>query len=391
MNKYVQGLLNCLFAMLLFTTGCITPFEPQGVKETVGILVVEGMIMETGTTIKLSRTVGIYEESDPGMKVVNNAHIHVIDDGNHTVAVAEPQIIDGRVNTGTYVVNATIAFNPGTKYALTIQIGERQYQSAFVSPVHTPPIDEITWKQNDDSSMDIMVSTHDPEGKINYYRWAFEEDWEYRAHNFGSHTYDPNTSTIIEQSLFTANNLYYCWDSNVSRSIIIGTSDRLTGTVIKDKKILNFQQNNTRFSYLYSILVKQYALDQEAYSYFENLQKNIDQSGGFFAPQPMELRGNIYCVSHPDEPVIGYIVATNESASRIYIEMERIQGEDRYDCGNTRNFRADEVQVAYWSGYGIYYFDWDIGMYVCTLLRCVDCTLRGGVKNKPDFWPNDHQ
>jgi len=32
-----------------------------------------------------------------------------------------------------------------------------------------------------------------------------------------------------------------------------------------------------------------------------------------------------------------------------------------------------------------------VDVFVCAPIRCVDCTLRGGTKNKPGFWPNDHQ
>ena len=389
--KIFKYILTGLLGILLFPANCVMPFEPQDVKDTAGILVVEGMILETGTTVKLGRTVGIYTDADSGMEDVYNALVQVIDDGNNTVAVAEPQIIDGKTNTGTYVVNGAITFTSGTKYALAIQIGERQYQSSFVSPVQTPEIDEITWKQNDDKSIDIMISTHDPEGIINYYRWAFDEDWEIRARYFGAFIFEINDRTIIEQSIFDSNNRYYCWDSDKSKSIITGTSEKLTQTTIKSKLIHNLPANNSRFSYLYSMLVKQYGLDREAYTYFENVQKNINLSEGLFAPQPSELQGNIQCVSHPDEPVIGYIAATKETVSRIYIEMENMGGEDQYNCAETQNFFASELQIAYWSSLGIINFDWDTGMYVCAPIRCVDCTARGGTKNKPDFWPNDHQ
>ena len=383
-------LLGVVIFMLL-PIGCIEPYEPVGVQDTAGILVVEGMILEKGTTIKLSKTIRLDStlRKASNQNAVRNARVQVIDDAKNIIATAEPQIINGKINPGVYVVNGEIMFNPETKYALDIQIENKKYQSAFVSPVYTPEIDEITWRQNADKSMDVMVSTHDPENKITYFRWAFEEDWEYHAWYFGSYLFIPSNGAIIEQSLFGPNNRFYCWNSDVSKSILLGTSDKHTEATIKNRKIHNFQPNNSRFSFLYSIFVKQYGIDKEAYSYFDNLQKNIDLCGSFFAPQPTELRGNIKCISHPDEPVIGYIIATQEVASRIYIDMVRIEGEDLYPCGETKNYRASELHEAYQMGYGISHTD--MGLFVCVPIRCVDCTMRGGTKNKPDFWPNDHQ
>jgi len=387
-----------LFTTLLLSS-CIIPYDPNGIKETAGILAVEGIILETGTTIKLSRTVSIYntseEESQTGMEDLLNARVHVIDDMNNIVAVAEQELIDGKINPGVYVTNTNFTFTPGKKYALTIQVGGKQYQSSFVSPINTPEIDEINWRFKADKSMDIMVSTHDPENKIDYFCWTFEEDWEIISSLFGTHRYEPTTKEVIEQSLFTAENRYYCWASDKSKSILVGSSDKLTESTIKNKVIHNFPPNNSRFSFLYSILVKQYAFDKEAYTYFETIRKNTEQSGSIFAPMFSVLKGNITCLSNPDEPVIGYIFASKEVASRIFIDMERIEGEDRYDCIRNENgeylanktySRAELVNLV--GHLGIHYADGD--RYHCSNIRCVDCTYRGGTKNKPDFWPNDH-
>ena len=391
MNLQYFSVVIILIGIILLPVSCIESYEPAGVQDTAGILVVEGMILEKGTTIKLSRTIRLDStlQRASNYNAVHNALVQVIDETKNVIAIAEQQIVNGKINPGVYAVNGEIIFNPGTKYALDIQVENRNYQSAFVSPVHTPEVDDVTWKQNDDNSIDIMVSTHDPENKTNYFRWVFKEDWEYRSNYFGRYVYIPNTGEIIEQSMFGPNNRYYCWDSDVSKKILLASSDKHTESIIKNKKIHSFQPNNTRFSYLYSMLVKQYALDKEAYIYYDNLQKNIESGGTIFAPQPTELRGNIKCISHPDEVVIGYIVAAKETEYRIYIDMLKINGEDLYNCGETESFPIYELYNAYLQGWGICFEM--MGMYVCAPIKCVDCLLRGGTKNKPDFWPNDHQ
>jgi hypothetical protein len=390
--KLFKYIFICLIGIAVFPLGCIIPFELKGIKETGGILVVEGTILNVGTSIKLSRTVDMYGISSTKLTDVQGALVHVIDEGNNIIAIAEQQEIDERI---VYTVHDEISFTPGLKYALDIQIGEKRYQSAFVTPVRTPKIDEIGWQKNPDGSMDIMVSTHDIENKTEYYRWEFEEDWEYRSYYFGYYRYEQGSGEIIKQDMYSANNRYYCWDSNKSKTIILGTSEKLTVASIKDKVIHNFPTNNTRFSYLYSILVRQYGLDNETYRYLDNLKKNIELGGSLFAPQISEMNGNIRCLSDPHETVIGYIAATNAVSHRIYIDMAPIEGEDEYDCtaGSLEKyaFRREELTAAYMLGLGIFTGGDDMIYFDCRRIRCVDCTTRGGNKNKPDFWPNDHQ
>ena len=397
--KIYKYILICLIGIILFPTSCIIPFEPKGIRDTRGILVVEGIIMESGTTIKISRTVSMYDNSSensfPEESGVFDAHVNVIDDENNLIAIAELQIDDGKTS---YIVSDSILFTPQRKYAIDIQIGDKRYQSAFVSPVRTPEIDEISWQKKIDGSMDIMVSTHDPENQNKYYCWSFEEEWEIRSLQFGAYRYEISSGELIEQSLFTPNNRYYCWASDKSKSFILGSSDKLTEATIKDKTIQNFPTNNTRFSYLYSILVKQYALDKDAYMYFDNIKKNIEQSGSLFAPLLAETKGNITCITNPEEPVIGYIASANEVSARVFIDMQMIGGEDIYNCNYNASaagqsektaYRIYELEFAYAAGLGIVYVEQ--GIFHCSPIRCVDCTKRGGTKNKPDFWPNDHQ
>jgi len=284
-QKYI---LIAYAALIYILSGCISPFEPVGVEDMSGLLVVEGVILEEGTRITLSRTVKINESLTAGylFEGVNYATIRIIDEAHNVVAVAEQS------DYGQYTVNDRFSFVPGMKYALDIQVYWKHYQSAFVEPVYTPEIDSVNWKLNDDYSIDIMVSTHDPENKTLYCLWDFEENWELRSPNFSLFRYDPITQLVIPQSLF-GDNRYYCWASARSRSFLLASTEKFRDAVIANHKIHTLQPGNSRYSYLYSINVSQYSLPREASEYFKNLQRNIDESGSLFAPQPSEMSGNI--------------------------------------------------------------------------------------------------
>jgi len=390
------GLFFCLTVLSL--TGCISEYNPVGVADTAGTLVVDGLLIDNGqTAIKLSRTVRLVDKLPRDAVYVQNATIQVIDESNRIIAVAEPQIAAGKRVAGMYVINDTLSFDPAMKYALDIRIENSHYRSDFIAPVHTPEIDEVTWTVNEDQSMDIMVSTHDPSNRTTYYFWRFEEDWEFIAPFAAEFRYDPVTKTVIPQSL-NGDNRYYCWNFDQSKSLLYGSSDKLSEAVIKNNKIHHIPPNNPRFNYLYSILVKQYGLEKEAYDYFVNLQRNVDESGSLFAPQPSEKEGNIKCLSNPDEPVIGYIAITKEVAQRLFIDVEKLDFFLHANCIPETIPDFDFIpgwitpEEAFDKGVGIFIpFSPGSTYFHAFPVRCVDCTYSGNTKNKPDFWPNDHQ
>jgi len=390
MKQYLNNILGYA-TLICCLSGCVSPFEPVGLKDRAGILVVDGMILETGTFVKLSRTVKTEEDlSVANFEDVHDAIIHVIDEEEKIIAVAEKQIIDGKINPGVYVVNHDISFIDGVKYALDMQVAGKKYRSSFVTPVHTPEIDEVSYQINDDYSIDIFVSTHDPENKTNYFRWAFDETWEIRSYLFQAFRYDTIKETFSIPQYLWGENTHYCWKSDYSNSLVLASSAKLSDVLIKNHKIHTLKPGNSRYSYLYSILVKQYGLDNDAYLYFENLHRNMDESGSLFAPQPTEIASNIQCLSNPDETVIGYIFASKVTTSRLFIPMERLDlyfYEDRYDCYKPLGLKPYNEEMAFNLGYGLYFGE--DKRYVS--MTCLDCTQRGGTKTKPDYWPNDHQ
>ena len=377
--------------LISMLSGCISPFEPVGVENRAGILVVEGMILETGTTIQLSRTIKTKDDiSIATFDDVDNATIHIIDEGINVIAVAEQQIINGIRSQGVYEVRQDFSFIPGMKYALDMKIDGKQYRSSFVSPVHTPEIDDVNYQINEDNSIDIFVSTHSSENQTKYFRWAFEEDWELLSKFFMFYRYDPNSQKFSIFQSPDGDNRYYCWASDHSKSLILASSAKYTDDVIKNQKIHSFAPGTSRYSYLYSILVKQYGLENEAYLYFENLQRNLDESGSIFAPQPSEMTGNVQCLTNQEETVIGYVFASKMTTHRLYLNMSHLNltfYEDQYDCLPPYLFIRNDAS-AFAMGLGK---NGDELSNEYVSLRCLDCTYRGGTKTKPAFWPNDHQ
>lgn len=392
MSIHIKPILACSL-ILLFILGCITPYEPGVTNDTAGILVVEGMILEpTGTFVKLSRTIPL--SSDGSYESVGDARVKVIDDNG------KEYILEHQHSTpGMYICLTPIQFEKDKQYAVDIMVGSRHYRSDFTSPVYTPEIEKLDWKANEEGTMvDIQVSAHDPENKVKYYRWVYEEDWEIISDQFTSYYWDAENKYVRNgMDIMTSFNRFYCWGNDRSKTFILGSSEKYENSKIKDNTILRHQASdmNSRFSYLYSICVKQYGISLEAYTYFQNLQKNIDEAGSIFAPLPTEMEGNIKCIEYPDEPVIGFIVATTEKTSRLYIDKEDVpEMRIKYFCSNTVLYKLSESISAAGSGLEPIAEEWKDGTlvgYYWMEKHCVNCLSHpGGTKNKPEWWPNNH-
>ena len=204
------------------------------------------------------------------------------------------------------------------KYGLKIMTtGGKAYQSDLVVAKNSPPIDSVYYRIESDG-LRVYADTHDPANNTKYYRWDFEETYEFHS-SFQSFDYLSTTpiDTVLPRTL--DQHIFICWRGDVSSTILLNSSAKLAKDVITDNPITFIASSSEKIATRYSILVKQYALTTDAYNYFQQLKKNTEKLGSIFDPQPSELPGNIHCVSDPTETVLGYITAGSPAETRIFI------------------------------------------------------------------------
>jgi hypothetical protein len=141
----------------------------------------------------------------------------------------------------------------------------------------------------------------------------------------------------------------------------------------------------------YSILVRQYPLDQQAYTYWLNVQKNSQNLGGLFDLQPGQLPGNIHGVTNPRDPVVGYVSACSIAEKRIFIDNDQLPGwqsNPDKSCPILTVPPPDPNNVVFWNypdtSFQLYYYA--SGSMIITYKSCLNCEYQGGTIVKPDFW-----
>jgi Domain of unknown function (DUF4249) len=398
------------------TIACKKPYTPPAISTNNSYLVVEAVISNSADSIavKLSRTVNLSNivTTNP----VTGATVSIENDQNLVYPLIE-------TSAGSYISSGLIV-DSTRKYRLRINTTDkRQYLSDFVPVINSPAIDSVTFSVQA-NGINIYLNTHDPKNNTQYYRWDYTETWALNSNYYSF--YKSTGDTVIERNL-PAEQVYQCWRSDTSSTILLATSAHLTRDVISNNPITFVDpytgklggkhsidpQQYPSTANSYSIQVRQYGLSNDAFAFWTNLKNSTQNLGGIFDSQPTQINGNIHNVNNPSETVIGYLSAGKISSRRIFISNGQIP--DNLAITTNPQCSLDSMYLSYYTPGATVainqeneYFNFDTGAqyygllydpiavlfnpvtgkvigHTGSLADCVDCTLFGTNK-KPAFW-----
>lgn len=352
---------------------CIEPFTPKEVNSDGQYLVVDGFLnMSKDTTrIELSRTqkANAKTVAKPELK----AKLWVEAEKGERFQFQE-------IGKGVYIL-LTRNLSKTQKYRLNITTSAGiEYESDFVPVNQTPPIDSVTYSYDAfRNAMVIKVNTKDPSNNTRFYRWRFEDTYEYYA------AYYSNILVKDAQIISRKENIHECWRTGKSESIILGSTIKLSKDEIRDLPIYTIPVETNKLLVRYSILVKQYGLTQDAFEYWTSLSKTTQGTGSLFDPQPSQVTGNIRNKVNAKELVFGYFSAVVEQEKRIFMSPRLgnyetcVSDTIPIQCGPPWEecaFNTSKLLVTYIGENDV----------LAVSPSCADCRLRGGSNIKPSFW-----
>lgn len=367
--------------LLLLFTGCIDPYFPPDLKSSEAFLVVDGFIDVTAkSVIKLTRTQSL--TTTDAIILETGASVWIEDEAGEKINLVEE-------SEGSYALPSQ-SFS-SSKYSLHIVTKDaKEYASDFVPIVKSPPIDSVSWELIPNKGVQIYVNTHNTESAEGFYRWTFDETWSYTSAYLSTYVFNPSTKTVS----LRGNNIYNCWTTDKSNDIIIESTKRLSKNIVSEYPLKFIENTSEELRYKYSILVNQYSITEDAFKYWQQQKKNTEDLGTLFGPLPTQITGNFRCLTDPAEPILGYFHIGSLSSKRIFISFEQLPlppfyntGYSSCDLGSVFNEDLERFSgpftlvggIPSMTGPGV------IG-YTYSSQFCVDCTLRGGVTTKPDFW-----
>jgi len=379
-----QLLKFILILMIVLLSGCITEFIPV-IEEKTELLVVEGLITDqpVSNKIKISKSLPLGTRSEA--RPVSGCGVFINDDLGNNYYLREKE-------DGIYYTDSTnFRGEVGRNYTLNISVPRGttyiSYKSYPVEMKAVPPIDTVYYEKTviaepydsykGINGCQIYLDTHDPANNCRFYRWDFAETWKLRL------LFDVPNQT--------------CYISENSKDIFIESTAAFSEDRIKRLPVTYISNATDRLRFQYSILVNQYSLNEEEYSYWKKLKNLTVSVGGLHDVIPSSIASNIVCVDNPAEKVLGYFSVSAMSSKRIFIQ-EKFEGIiDTYaECATDTLYGGPDEIVGL--GQTIWtLFDMPPVPFSSPRIRiftetkgCADCTVRGTTV-KPLFWKDDNK
>jgi len=378
LHRYVVVLL----AGLWLCTSCIDEFNADLPESDQVYLVVEGSICgQSECEFHLSRSLPLSPTSEDIIgRYITDAKFYVCGSDNSRAAATH-------VGSGLYKVNLGV-LDITQKYWVEIEWEGRAYQSDATQPLTTPDIVDLHFEQpREDQQVDILITpSYAGEGEIRYFQWDYFEHWEIHTPYSTNWEYLPDSDKIVS----APKRLNIGWMQDIYNSPIIGNNIDYVGNEIRNLRLLSLGNKDDRFNWKYCVTIIQRAISVDQYEYMELAQRQSDEMGGLFTPQPSELPTNVHCTDGKSK-ALGYVgVTLNAVKKRLYIRSTEVG----YKLGRIAKVLTDEeVQemgpddlTLYGKGFRILNYEPMAGQKTWIERWGVDATAWGASLEKPDWW-----
>lgn len=342
----------CIFFLVF--SACIEPIELD-IDNEPGILVVEGVISNSPGPhrVKISRTAIGQRVPIPE----SGAEVVLHDDQGNTYSYFEE--LPGIHVIPFGVVNAY----PGISYHIELVLSDgSMYESAPERMAGQLAKDTVYYdfveftEINENSipittnSMEIYLDSNIPSSdRPLYYRWVTEEAYQFKPTDF------PDPFGNIPDPCFFFKSL------DPQRINLFNSLEERGGKI--NQRLLARRDIDASLLHRYFIVVNQFGLTQEAYTYWDNVRKNIEQTGSIFDIPPATVIGNIKNFNDPSMAVYGYF-----GVSPVAVTRTELNGDD------VPNFINDPCEYVFFKPQNEY------------PRECINCTEATGNVDKPQFF-----
>lgn len=317
-----MNLKNCLLLLLLglslFT--CIQPLDISVPDRDDGIVVTASL-----TTVKGQQEVRLSRLAAYTTRALNypvtGAQVWVEDGAGQRQNFVE----DAKVK-GWYVPsNRDFVGEIGKTYVLHITTTDkREYEStpeiirpsAPIKKVYPEPIlVEDARLGTAINGYTILLDTEDPATKGDYYRWSWihYDQLVYCTQTENGIPYGGGSPTLVGLTCCEP-----CWDIVRCYS---NCTNVLSDALINGRTITRHPIATVPYCARdYYIEVQQRLISKEAFNYWRSVDQLSSNNGSLFDTAPAAIRGNIKCVSNPEEAAYGLFEASSVSENGFFIE-----------------------------------------------------------------------
>lgn len=374
--------------LALMLTSCIKSYEPV-IKSSDAIkYVVSGQVNlgDAVQHINISRSTPINLHY---YKPISGCTVKILDDKGNSYSAVD--LYDGNYD-------ATIPENElkaGASYKVDILLsGGEHIVSDFDQIQECPDVDSVYYVLQEVPGINPKFPAQGIQFYIDYngenvscrkYMIEAYETYEYHSAYPIEWYYDGQIHHVVPGDF----SRMICWKTALVKNVFTLTTSNLSQnkyTRFPLHIVDNFTSRRLEFGY--SLLIRQYALSDAAFIYWEKIKLVNNQEGGLYERQPLAVKGNMHNLTNPDQEVLGFFGTTSVKSKRIFVSpIEKLPMLYDPHCEEGILLKNGVKQISP-ASYPAYLFG-DINRYYNVMIRfeCIDCLRLGGKNVKPVFWP----
>ena len=399
------------FIYLLFSTcliainSCIEPIEFSNISFEAN-LVVNALVTDEFKqhSVELSRTIPI---DSTKLNPEKNAIIFVKDNNGITYSFQES-------SDGVYTSVTPFSAEPNKKYTLLIETSSGQkYTSSEEMLPSTSSVGDINFgieknELTEEEELVIKVNSNATTGDGKYYRYEYDETYKIKTPIWSrkklliiSDT-SPYEFELVDKTPEEDGD-GFCYGTKKSNTILITETQSLSQDQVIGFPIRQIPLDSYIIGIRYSILVKQYVINQNTFEFYTLLDKFSNPDDIFSQTQVGNIPSNISSVSNPQEDkVVGFFEVSSLSTKRIFFDRNQVT-ESAFQNYRLLAFCDERINPEIETSFGrsplleslrndwIYQSPPETPIpppnkpYVLARKQCGDCSHLGPV-NPPDFW-----
>jgi hypothetical protein len=333
------------FILIIIAAGCI---EPVSVEKRTRIppIIVDGMITDSPGPY----VVKIFYGSALGTTLrkqvpFTGANVSISDDAGNSEILVERS--PGIYETSFNGIQGQI----GGSYQLVFEKAGKKYESEFQKLRAPGVIDKLytSFEQNllegspntsgpnpGFDALNIYVDARGVSDESTLLRWRTTGVYEMRAfpERHQKSTINGYIPDPLPCSGYVANGLNIskvsececcqCWLYEYSSGVNISDNLNIHDAVFNKVNIGKIPITSMRFYTRYHLEVEQLSLSDDIYDFWKLVRIQENSSGNIFQPNAVKIRGNVKCVSDPNEEVLGIFSVSGVVRTSIFIDQAQI-------------------------------------------------------------------
>lgn len=370
-----------LLLVLLLPYGCVEEFDPGDYGNSSYYVVVDAVIndQQEEQLIKISLSGPV---SETAYNHLSDCQVKVLDKFNNEFVFYETN----NAYKG-YIDSEHLCAGNAFKVSFVTPEG-KEYESLYDEFVAAASIDSVYWKLGESfTEIQFYIDFQNKGNTGKYYKWDLEESYEHHATWPMGNYYTDNNFVYAPYSW----DLFVCYNTLPIKSIYTLSTQNLNENENITMPLHSVDNSTQRLFYRYSLLVSQASLSADAYSYWDKLKKNNQESGGLFDSQPANTLGNMKCLSDPDEKVLGFFGVSSIQTQRIFVQdVPDLEFPHYFQC-DEEAIEITDILSSSETSWPIYFVPVPAGYpgYLTGDYDCFDCRQRGGDTIPPDYWRDD--